>query len=115
MSRVQPPGSPLPFSTPLGADTPGAGQVVSDGLMKRSMAKGLLVKWLVTPCAVSEQSAGCGGLVRFTSFCSRQEYLVPSWATWAVCAAVAFARPSTRRPPTEPHPPYRLSKEWFSS
>ena len=93
----------------------GSGQVASVGLMKRSIANGLFVKWLTTLCAVSVQSAGWGGLASLASFCGRQESFVPSWATWVVCAAVARGRPFTRCPLTEPQPPYRLSKEWFSS
>src|SRR5438445_698729 len=101
MSRVQPPGCPVPFATPFAAKTPGAGQVVSDGLMKSSIVNGAFLKWLVNGFAVVEslQSAGCGGEVRLTSFCSRQVNAVPDWLTCVVFAACAFATPLT---PSQP-------------
>jgi hypothetical protein len=91
---VQPPGRPLPFGTPLAVKTPGAGQVVSVGEMKSSIAKGSLAKWLV-----SSQSALSGGDVRLTSACSKQEYGAPSWPTCSVCAASAWLSPFT---PSQP-------------
>ncbi len=94
------------MSTPLGAKTPGAGQVVSVGRMYRSMVNQLLRKWLAgTPWAGSVQVVAKGeGEVRLTSFCSRQRYAVPSCATWVVVPR-AFCSPSTTRPPTRPHWP----------
>ena len=85
------PAHRVPFGTPLGANTPGAGQVLSVGLDEASIANGLLAKWLVEAVGRCRWQvvAGCGGLVRLTSFCSRQEYGVPSCATWVCCAAVA--------------------------
>jgi hypothetical protein len=76
---------------PLGANTPGGGQVVADAGMKSSMVNGWLVKWLVNVVGVvvSVQVAGSGGEVRLTSFCSRQSYGTPAWLTWMVRAAGA--------------------------
>src|SRR5438132_12900514 len=98
MSRVQPPGWPLPFGTPTGAKTPGAGHVVSDGVMKSSMRNGALVKWLSkgTPFAfVPLQTLDRGGVVRLTSFCSKQEYTAPAWLSWMVLPDGPFASPLT--------------------
>ena len=71
---MQPPGSPAPFRTPLGADTPGAGHVVADAGMNSSIRNGSLKKWLLNAfdVVVSVHRAESGGDVRFTSFCSRQ-------------------------------------------
>ena len=70
---MQPPGSPVPFSTPFGAKTPGAGQVVSVGPMKSSMLNGALAKLLFgVLCAGSWHQPGSGGEARLTSSCSRQ-------------------------------------------
>src|SRR4029077_2115505 len=85
---------------------------------------GLLVKWLVKAVAVvlSVQSAARGGEGRVTAFWSKQVYACEgrhpacgvgkqvSCVTWIVWAAGALARPLTPS-----HPPYRLSKLWFSS
>ena len=80
------------------------------------MENGALPKWLsAIPCAPSWQVLDSGGEVRLTSSCSRQPYGVPSWAVCVVVAAVASGSPSTCWPLTGPQPPYRLSKEWFSS
>ena len=56
--------------------------------MKSSIVKGAFGKWLENANAVvaSVQVASSGGEVRLTSFCSRQPYAVPSWATWVVVA-----------------------------
>src|SRR5579871_5981760 len=108
MSRVQPPATPLPFATPFAAKTPGAGQVVSVGAMKLSIAKGLFANALLNavPCAfVPEHVCVSGGTVRFTSTCCRQLHGEPFWSTCVQVAAVAFERPFT---PSQP--PYRLSK-----
>ena len=108
MSSVQPPGSAPgeSFSTPRGADTPGAGQVLSVGLMKSSMVNGWFSKWLaVMPWAASVQVLLKGGEVRLTSFCGRQEYAAPSCATWVFFAVEASDRPSTCFPLTLPQEP----------
>ena len=70
------------------------------------MVNQLLPKWLAgTAWAGSVHVVARGdGEVRLTSFCSRQPYAVPSWATWVVVPP-AFWRPSTTRPPTRPHWP----------
>ena len=109
---MQPPGWPLPFGTPCAAKTFGGGHVVAVAGMNESMLNGELVKSLLNglPLAsVPEHATGCGGDVRFTSFCSRQVYAVPFIPICVICAEVAPERPFT---PSQP--PYRLSKLWFS-
>ena len=71
---MQPPGRApgLSFSTPLAAKTPGAGHVLSVGLMKSSMRNGRLKKLLL-----DEHAVPSGGVVRFTSFCARQANGMP--------------------------------------
>src|SRR5580765_1001812 len=113
MSLVHPPGRLAGLGVrPFGANTPGCGHVRASFEMYCSIEKGALVKWLENgaPVLVSVQSDGCGGDVRFTSFCSRQLYRRPFWPIWFVRAASAFERPFT---PSQP--PYKLSKLWFSS
>ncbi len=113
MSLVHPPGRLLGLGVrPFGANTPGCGHVRASFGMNASIENGAFGKWLLNavPVLVSVQSAGCGGDVRLTSFCSRQLYRSPFWPIWFVRAASAFARPFT---PSQP--PYRLSKLWFSS
>ena len=67
MSRVQPPGVPVPFAQPFGRANswPGCGHVVSDGAMKSSIVNHVFGKWLTNVVAVvrSVQSAGSGGEV----------------------------------------------------
>jgi hypothetical protein len=91
----------VPFGTPLGAKTPGAGQVVSLGLMAASIRNGLFLNALSNAgvTVASWQRAGSGGEVRFTSFCFRQVYRVPAWLTCRVWLRGAFRRPST---PSQP-------------
>ena len=96
---MQPPGRPLPLGTPFGAETPGAGQVVSAGAMWSSIRNGALAKWLENGGAVFVHVALSGGDVRFTSFCSRHWYDAPDCDTWVVCAGSADASPST---PSQP-------------
>ena len=69
--------------------------------MKSSIVNGAFLKWLVNGLAVveSEQSAGCGGEVRLTSFCRRHAKAVPAWLTCVVFADCAFATPLT---PSQP-------------
>src|SRR6478735_11035115 len=108
MSSVQPPGSAPgeSFSTPLAAKTPGAGQVLSIGLMKLSIRNGRFVKWLaVMPCAASWQVLERGGDLRLTSFCGRHEYAEPSCARCVFLAVLASARPTTCWPLTLPQEP----------
>ena len=92
---MQPPGSPEPLSTPLGAKTPGAGQVVSSGAMESSIRNGSLKKWLSNAGEALVQRVDSGGEVRLTSFWSRHWYGAPAWSTWRVCARSASRRPST--------------------
>src|SRR5947209_1420134 len=103
MSRVQPPGVPVPFAQPFGRANswPGCGHVVSDGAMKSSIVNHVFGKWLTNVVAVvrSVQSAGSGGEVRLTSFCIRHVYGEPPCPICVVWAASAFARPFT---PTQP-------------
>src|SRR3954449_7034125 len=116
MSRVQPPGDPVPFLNPFGEVNAAfgfGGHVVSAGLMKSLMLKRSFGKWLVNaaPDAGFVSLHDCGWTAaRFTSSCSRHAYGWPFWSTCVFCAAVALARPFT---PSQP--PYRLSKLWFSS
>ena len=71
------------------------------------MVNHLFVKWLAgTLWTGSVHVVARGeGEVRFTSFCRRHWYAVPSWATWVVLAAVAFCRPLTTWPPIRPQSP----------
>src|SRR5438874_943027 len=113
MSRVHPPERLLGLGgRPFGAKTPGCGQVRASFGMYCSMLKGVLRKWLVKVVlvVVSVQSAGSGGDVRLTSFCSKQWYGAPACPICVVWPASALARPLTAS-----QPPYRLSKLWFSS
>ena len=83
-------------STPLGANTPGAGHVLAVvGMDESSIVNGALRKWLWNGVAVvvSVHVAGSGGDVRLTSFCSRHVYGVPAWLTCVVCAAIGAAQP----------------------
>jgi hypothetical protein len=64
----------------------------------------------VVPVVESVHVAASGGDVRLTSSCFRHVNGVPFWLTCVFSAAVAFALPFTPS-----HPPYRLSKLWFSS
>ena len=70
---MHPPGRPVGSGTPLGANTPGAGQVLAVAGMKSSIRNGWLEKWLVNGVAVvvSVHVAVSGGDVRLTSFCIR--------------------------------------------
>ena len=70
---MHPPGSPVGSSTPLGANTPGAGQVFAVAGMKSSILNGLLVKWLSNGVVVvaSWHVALSGGVARLTSSCFR--------------------------------------------
>src|SRR4051794_20799143 len=98
MSRVQPPGWPLPFGTPVDANTPGAGHVVSAAEMNASIPNGWFRKSLLkaTPFGVTPLHAvASGGDVRFTSFWSRQPYAAPFWSRCVQLAADAFGRPFT--------------------
>src|SRR3954454_11005627 len=115
MSRVHPPGEPVPLAQPFGCvnATPGdGGQVVSVGAMYWSMLNGALVKWLwnVVPVVESVHVTDNGGDVRLTSSWSRQSYRLPAWLTWTVWLVDVLCRPFTPG-----HRPYRLSKLWFSS
>ena len=60
---MQPPGWPEPLSTPLGAKTPGAGQVVSSGAMESSIRNGSLKKWLSNAGEALAQRVDSGGEV----------------------------------------------------
>jgi hypothetical protein len=88
MSRVQPPGRLLGLGAkPFGANTPGCGHVRASFGMYASIENGAFGKWLTNagdPTVVSAQSAGSGGDVRLTSFCSRQWYVLPSSLTCSV-------------------------------
>ena len=72
---MQPPGRPVGSSTPLGAKTPGAGHVFAVIGMRpgTSIWNGALRKllWKVVAVVASVHVAGCGGVARFTSSCSR--------------------------------------------
>src|SRR3954468_19879130 len=76
MSRVQPPGDPVPFTQPLpyGELKPlfgSGGQVVSDAEMKSSITNGAFVKWLVNVVPVVLSVHVAGSAARLTSFCFR--------------------------------------------
>src|SRR5215217_2271861 len=98
MSRVQPPGRPVPLSTPFGNENAwsGGGHVVSAGLISVSIVNHLFGNALEKPCAASVHVAVSGGEVRLTSFCRRHVYALPAWSTCVVCAASALDRKSTR-------------------
>jgi hypothetical protein len=101
MSRVHPPGEPVPFSQPLpcaNASSGFGGHVVSVGASQSSIVNGALTKWLMklppgVPGVESEHVAGSAA--RFTSLIFRQLYAFPASLTWVVCAASAFAVPFT--------------------
>src|SRR2546421_3248499 len=112
MSRVHPPERLLGLGgRPFGAKTPGCGQVRASFGMYCSMLKGVLRKWLVKVVlvVVSVQSAGSGGDVRLTSFCSKQWYGGPPRPNFGFFAPPAFA------PPLPPPPtPQRVLEPLFS-
>src|SRR6059058_5807219 len=113
MSRVQPPGDPVPFLNPFGelkAAFGFGGHVVSAGLMKSSIVNGPFRKWLVNVVPVVASVHVAGSAARLTSFCIRHVYGWPASLTWVFFSAGAVVRPRT---PSQP--PYRLSKLWFSS
>ena len=66
--------------------------------MEASIENGAFAKWLENgvPVDVSVQSAGCGGDVRFTSFCFRHPKAAPTWLT---CGTWACLTPLTRSQP----------------
>src|SRR6266516_760638 len=101
MSRVQPPGRPVPFATPGGCAnaSEGFGHVVAVAGMNLSIVKNVFVNALAMLCAESVHVALSGGDVRLTSFCNRQEYAAPAWSTCVVCAVSALAIPFT---PSQP-------------
>src|SRR3954469_10710983 len=110
MSRVQPPVRPTPSGTPFGKLNAccGDGHVFAVAGISGSIVNHVFLNALENECALSvhvEASAA-----RFTSFWRRHVYAVPCWSTCVVWAASAFFRPFTPS-----HPPYRLSKLWFSS
>src|SRR2546429_7802205 len=99
MSRVQPPGSPVPSAKPVAEKAPGGGHVFAVFGMKASIENGAFVKWLVNivPVVEAEQAAGCDA--RVTSFWSKQWDAAPPRPIWNGCAGAAFARPLT---PSQP-------------
>src|SRR5882672_11459815 len=87
MSFVQPPGRApgLSLRMPLGANTPGAGQVLSVVAMTSSILNGRFLNalWNGVAPVLSTHVDGCGGDVRLTSFCNKQVYAV--WSSWRTC------------------------------
>src|SRR6478672_7982685 len=104
MSRVQPPGEPVPFLKPFGllkATSGVGGHVVSVGERKSSIVNGALAKWLGNGVAVVVSLqvvlSGAVGLApdcacRLMSSMYRHWNGVPPWLTCVVWAASAFAR-----------------------
>jgi hypothetical protein len=81
MSRVQPPGLPVPFLNPFGDEKAAfgfGGHVVSVGLMKSSIVNGALTKWLVNVEPVVESVQAGLSAVRLTSSCIEHVYGVPA-------------------------------------
>src|SRR5262245_8017725 len=98
MSRVQPPGLPVPLSQPfvLAKACAGvAGHVVSIGPMYWSMLNGLFPKMLLNDVPFAESAHGPAFGDRLTSSCSRQAYGVPSCLTCTVWAGSALSMPLT--------------------
>src|SRR4051812_21349334 len=101
MSRVHPPGEPVPLSQPFdlaNAWSGSGGHVVSVGAGQLSIVDGAFRKWLVNvPPGVPgvESTQSWLNALRFTSFCFRQWYALPASFTWTVCAASAFEMPFT--------------------
>src|SRR5690348_4265119 len=102
MSRVQPPGDPVPFLNPFGDENAAfgfGGHVVSDGLMKSSIVNGAFVNALVNVVPVVESVQFAGSAARLTSSCIRQLYGVPASFSCVVLSGVAALRPRT---PSQP-------------
>src|SRR3954449_3360931 len=102
MSRVQPPGDPVPFLNPfaeLNAAFGFGGHVVSAGLMKSSIVNGAFTKWLVNVVPVVESVHVAGSDARLTSFCIRHVYGCPAWLTCVFFSAGAAVSPCT---PSQP-------------
>src|SRR5881227_2010638 len=105
MSRVHPPGDPVPFLKPFGDENAAfgfGGHVVSDGLMKSSIVNGAFENALENVVPVVESVHVGVSDARFTSFCIRQLYGVPASFTCVVLSGVADVSPRTPS-----HPPHR--------